>query len=257
MIYMLQDFKIRVGEFEGPLEILLELIEKRKLHISTISLSKVADDFIEFTNNLESKDKDYISNLSNFILIASTLLLIKSKSLLPTIDLSEEEQENIDDLEKRLLEYKKYKELSFGIGKMFGNFLYFPQERKKINIVFAPTKEINLSSLREVLQNVLNNIPIVNTKLTEIVIKKIVSLEEMIDKLSSRIEKSIKTSFKDFSRADRGKFCGIPKEEKINVIISFLAMLELVKQGIIKVNQEVEFDDIEMENDKTGVPMYS
>ncbi len=264
---MFEDFKVKTEDFEGPLEVLLELIEKRKLHISTVSLSKVADDFIEFTNSLEEKDGNYISNLSDFILVASTLLLIKSKSLLPTLDLSEEEEENIDDLEKRLLEYKKFKELSLEISKMFGNFLYFPQERKKINVVFAPTKEINLITLKEALQNALNNIPVKETKLAEITVKKIVSLEDMIDKLSERIQTSMKTSFKnfakattgenDFSKVGKGGLYEIPKEERINVIVSFLAMLELVKQGIIRVNQESEFDDIEMENDRAGVPTYS
>jgi segregation and condensation protein A len=263
---MFEDFKVKTEDFEGPLEVLLELIEKRKLHISTVSLSKVADDFIEFTNSLEEKDGNYISNLSDFILVASTLLLIKSKSLLPTLDLSEEEVENIDDLEKRLLEYKKFKELSLEISKMFGNFLYFPQERKKINVVFAPTKEINLVTLKESLQNALNNIPIKETKLAEITVKKIVSLEDMIDKLSERIQTSMKTSFKNFaktttgendsSKVGKGGLYEIPKEERINVIVSFLAMLELVKQGIIRVNQESEFDDIEMENDRAGVPVY-
>lgn len=264
---MFEDFKVQVGDFEGPLEVLLELIEKRKLHISTVSLSKVADDFIEFTNSLEEKDGNYISNLSDFILVASTLLLIKSKSLLPTLDLSEEEVENIDDLEKRLLEYKKFKELSLEISKMFGNFLYFPQERKKINVVFAPTKEINIFSLKESLENVLNSVPVKEVKLAEITVKKIISLEDMIDNLSTRIQTSLKTSFSDFaksanenknfSKSNRGGLYEIPKEERVNIIVSFLAMLELVKQGIIRVNQEREFDDIVMENDKAEVPTYN
>ena len=122
------DFKIKIGDFEGPLDMLLELVEKRKLHIKTISLSQVADEFIE---HIKSFEEFPMSDSADFILVASTLLLIKSKSLLPNLDLTEEEQVSIEDLENRLALYKKYKELAANIGRMFGNFLYFASERKK------------------------------------------------------------------------------------------------------------------------------
>jgi segregation and condensation protein A len=77
---------------------------------------------------------------------------------------------------------------------------------------------------------------------------KVVSLEEMITSLTKRVQSSLKMSFKDFS--------GIGKAEKVNVIVSFLAMLELVKQGIIEVNQREKFDDIQMETKNVGVPSY-
>ena len=99
----MKDFKVRVGEFEGPLELLLDLIEKRKLHISDVSLSQVADEFIEYTKSIEDFP---IADSADFILVASTLLLIKSKSLLPNLELTVEEEENIGELEKRLALYK-------------------------------------------------------------------------------------------------------------------------------------------------------
>ena len=239
------DFKVRVGEFEGPLEVLLELIEKRKLHISSVSLSEVADEFIEYTRLYENFP---IKDSADFILIASTLLLIKSRSLLPNIDLSEAEEGSIEDLENRLILYRRYKDLSFEIQKMFGDFLFLANERKSVYTVFAPTKEITLETLRDALGNAFESVPTGQTKLPQIMVKKMVSLEEMISNLSERIEKSLKMSFKDFS--------GLGRADKVNVIVSFLAMLELVKQGAVRVSQEKHFEDINIETENVGVPTY-
>jgi len=239
------DFKVKIGEFEGPLELVLDLVEKRKLHISDVSLSEVADEFIEYIKSFEEFP---MADSADFILVASTLLLIKSKSLLPNLPLSEEEQGSIEDLENRLAIYKKYKELSLKIGKLFGNFLYFARERKTTKIIFSPAPEINLLSLKAALDDVLKNIPPQIENLPKVAIEKMISLEEMVSRLSERIKTSLKTSFKDFSQMGRA--------EKVNVIVSFLAMLELVKQGLVRVNQAQQFEDIEIENENAGVPIY-
>jgi segregation and condensation protein A len=245
---MPEDFKVKVGQFEGPLTLILDLIEKRKLHISEVTLSQVADEFIEYIKSFDNQKNDYIPNLSDFILVASTLLLIKSRSLLPNMELTEEEEGSIEDLENRLAVYKRYKELAVGIGKMFGNFLYFAEERKQINVVFSPTPDITLDSLKEALNRALQNMPAKIADLPKVAVAKIISLEEMVGKLSERIKTSLKMSFKDFS--DMGK------TEKVNVIVSFLAMLELVKQGLVRVNQDRHFEDIQIESENTGVPTY-
>ena len=80
-------------------------------------------------------------------------------------------------------------------------------------------------------------------------VKKIISLEEVIGNLTERIKTSLSMNFKDFAR--------MGKEDKINVIISFLAMLELVKQGVIEVMQEKQFDDIKMHTQETNTPKYA
>jgi segregation and condensation protein A len=238
------DFKIKVGEFEGPLDILLDLIERRKLHISDVSLSKVADDFIEHTKN----HYDFpMMDSADFILIASTLLLIKSKSLLPNLAISDIEQASIVDLEERLGLYKKYKDLSLNIQKMFGRFLFFPSEKKQTLRIFSPTEEISILKIRSALSNIIQNLP-TKAILPKVTMKKVISLEEMVDRLTDRIQRAIKTSFKEFS--------GIGRAEKIGVIVSFLAMLELVKQGVVRVNQTNHFDDIEIESENIGTPIY-
>jgi segregation and condensation protein A len=235
------------------LELILDLIEKRKLHISDVSLSQVADEFIEY---IKSFDEFPMADSADFILVASTLLLIKSKSLLPNLSLTEEEQGSIEDLENRLTLYKKYKELSVGLEKMFGNFLYFANERSEMNVVFSPTPEITLSSLKNALREALQNMPPKIEELPKVTVEKIISLEEMVDKLTERIKNSLKTSFKDFARSTSSEQTGVDKAEKVNIIVSFLAMLELVKQGMIRVNQNKHFEDIEIESESTGVPTY-
>jgi segregation and condensation protein A len=242
---MPEDFKVKVGQFEGPLELILDLIEKRKLHISDVSLSQVADEFIEHIKLFEEFP---MSDSADFILVASTLLLIKSKSLLPNLPLTEEERGSIEDLENRLASYKKYKELSAKLGKMFGNFLYFAREKKGTNVVFNPTSDITLISIKNALHDVLKNMPQKIEDLPKVMVEKIISLEEMVEKLSDRIKTSLKTSFSDFS--------GMGKAEKVNIIVSFLAMLELVKQGLVRVNQSKHFEDIQIESENAGVPTY-
>lgn len=266
---MPEDFKVRVGEVEGPLELILDMIEKRKLHISDISLSQVADEFIEHVKSFEDfpmadsapsptlvgpgDQKNIVSDLADFILVASTLLLIKSKSLLPNLPLTQEEEGSIEDLENRLKSYKKYKELSLSLGQMFGSFLYFPNERKQPAAIFYPTRDISLGSLKGALLEALRNMPQAAAELPKVTVDKTVSLEEMVDRLTQRVKASLKMSFKEFSSSGSQES---GRQERVNVIVSFLAMLELVKQGAIRASQEKHFADIEIESEEAGVPAY-
>jgi len=237
-------FKIKTEVFEGPMDLLLSLIEKRKLLINDVSLAKVTDDFISY---LQNKTEYSIKDTSEFLIIASTLLLIKSKSLLPNLDLSEEEKTDMYDLELKLKIYKKIKELSIHIKSMFGEkMLFFPNARK-MEPVFSPDSSMTKENIAEAIFTVIKNLPKFEVK-PKVTVAKVMSLEEMIQNLTKRVQSSIKMSFKDFS--------GMGKADKVNVIVSFLAMLELVKQGIIEVNQREKFEDIHMETKSVGVPSY-
>jgi segregation and condensation protein A len=238
-------FQIKTEVFEGPLDLLLSLIEKRKLFINDIALSKVADDYITY---LQSLEKFPIADSADFLVIASTLLLIKSRSLLPGLNLTEDEQKDIGDLEKRLKIYQRIKELSLHIKNSFGkNIIYFPEPRKTIP-VFSPDETITSNNLLASILSVIKALPKVEN-IPKAIVKKVISLEEMISSLTTRIQSSIKLSFREFAK--------VGKEERVNVIISFLAMLELVKQGIVSVKQNNQFEDIEIETQDTGVPHYN
>lgn len=242
-------YNVKTHIFEGPLDTLLSLIEKRKLFINDISLAQVADDYIAYIQSLETFP---IADSAHFILIASTLVLIKSKSLLPTLTLTEEEQSSIEDLEDRLREYQKYKALSLHLQKRFGIHTMYTRlpSREKV-VVFAPDKHTTQTRLFDTLNIVLANIP-KKEKVPEATVAQVISLEKMIENLTDRITKNIRMSFKDFHGGGRA----VTREERVTVIVSFLAMLELVKQGIIHVRQDTDFQDIEMETDAVGVPRY-
>ncbi len=238
------DFKIKQEVFEGPIDLLLNLIEKRKLLINDISLAKVTDDFIA---HLQNREVFPIKDTSEFLVIASTLLLIKSKSLLPGLDLTLEEQIDIQDLELKLKIYKKIKELSLHVKSGFGKeMLFFPNARK-MEPVFSPDTSMTKESIAGAIFDVIKNLPKFEEK-PKVKVTKTISLEDMIKNLTERVTKSFKMSFKEFS--------GMGKAEKVNVIVSFLAMLELVKQGIIDAQQTGQFDDIHMETKSVGVPSY-
>jgi segregation and condensation protein A len=238
------DFKIKTTVFEGPLEVLLNLIEKRKLLINDISLAQITDDFIAYTQRYSEFPT---AQSADFILVASTLLLIKSKSLLPSLALTSEEQADIQDLETRLKIYKRIKELSVHVKALFGARIIFERaERRDITPVFSPEDTITLSGVLESLKRVIASLP-KKEFLPKAIVRKVISLEEMIGNLADRIQSSLRMSFRQFSG---------DAKDKVTIIVGFLAMLELVKQGAISVNQDARFGDIDMETSQVGVPNY-
>ncbi len=238
-------FTVKTQSFEGPLDLLLDLIEKRKLFISDISLAKVTDDFIAHVRSFEQMP---MGESAHFILVASTLLLIKSKSLLPELSLTEEEKGDIHDLETRLKIFKRIKDASVHVSRLFGAEMIFPQSSARpIQPVFAPAPEFTLEKALYSLKDLINRLP-KKESLPKHVVQKVISLEDMIGTLTNRITSSLRMSFKQFTGEHKG--------EKVNVIVSFLAMLELVKEGVLQVTQERQFDDIHMETKQVGVPRY-
>ena len=247
-----EGYKIETEIFQGPLDLLLNLIESKKMHISDVSLSQIADDYI---NYLESAEKVSIKSSADFILVASILMLIKSKSLLPDLDLTKEEEQGIEDLEDRLKEYKKIKRLSINISEAFGKKIIFSRQlKRKREIIFSPDVKIQKENLLFLIKNVVKQIP-KKINIPKTVVDKAISLEEIIDNLSERIKSSFKMGFKDFSGLN--SVDNFSKEKKVNIVLSFLAMLELVKQGAINVNQDNQFGDINMNTQKLDTPNYN
>lgn len=229
---MTAGFQIKTSVFEGPLDVLLDLIEKRKLLINDISLAQVADDYIAYIKNF---DQFPIEHAADFVFVASTLVLIKSKSLLPTLELTEEEQGSIEDLRKRLAEYKRIKELSVHVRKMFGKNIIFSRVPGRIlTPIFSPNAETTASGLFTAIKNIINALP-KKQFVPKVVVATVISLEEMMDRLTDRIRENINMSFKDFVGGTK---------ERVNVIVGFLALLELVKQGMISAVQQQSFEDI-------------
>lgn len=238
-------YRVKAGSFEGPLEVLLSLIESRKLFVNEISLAEVANDYILYIKNLENNDPNKrINDISSFIIVAATLILIKSKSLLPNLELTEDEEEKIVDLEERLRLYKIIKEATIDIKTSFGiKIIFSAPERNFITPLFTPDTQITKENMLLLVQEVFSKIPKEEVKHPEVTVMNVVSIDEMINNLTTRIEKAVNLSFREFSKH---KSPQSEKEVKVNVIVSFLAMLELVREGIIDVIQNNSFEDITM-----------
>lgn len=238
------NYHVRTGAYEGPFELLLDLIEKRKFLVNDISLAAVTDEFIE---HVRSQAEFPMEDATNFIAVAATLLLIKSKSLIPDLELSEEEEEGIADLERRLALYEKTREAARELAKIFGRQVMLPAGVKEADPIFAPSRDMTVTMLADVLAVALRTLEKVE-ELPEARVKTTVTIEQMMDSLVARVQKALTLSFKEFAGDKAGK---------VEVIVSFLAMLELVKQGAIDAAQGAAFGEIQMTNISTATPRYS
>jgi segregation and condensation protein A len=236
-------FELSTSEFTGPIEALLVLIEKRKLPINDISLAGVTDEYLRSVSTITGDES--IAHRIHFVYVASTLALIKSKSLLPQLDLTNDEEADIDVLKRRLVLYQHYQEISVDVKKQFSPIkqFVFPKERKK-EIRFNPHDGITLSSLSESLFSVLKEVPEPIETKKEAHIKIAVHIEEIMDSIVERISSSSAAiTFNDFL-SEGYKEHQLPKEQKVYAVVSFLALLEVVRNHGIGVQQDEVFSDI-------------
>ncbi len=227
-------FSIKSESFEGPFEVLLGMIEKKKLEISKFSLAQITDDYITY---LRSKTFE-IKETTEFVWTAATLMVIKSKELLPQLQITEDEEEDMDDLERRLKIFSVFKKVSESVGSIFGKkIIHKKRVKRKIEVKFSPDDAITFLSMHQNALDVLQEAPkpefLVNKK-----IEKTLSLREIMDDLKSRVQSFVKTNFKNL----------IVGDTKRDVSISFLAVLELFKQGELLLEQNGNFGDITVEN---------
>ncbi len=235
------DYNVSLEKFTGPLDILFSLIEEKKLIINEVSLSQVADQFLEYLKNLETNAEhslEYQRILANFLVVASRLILIKSRSLLPNLVLSEEEEHDIKDLENRLKTYQHIKILGRDLGKWAGNQpTYISRDSYfDLPITFYPPKNASPEKLAMIYETFLKALPAIE-KLEEQSLKKIVTLEEKIKELQGRIGEAVEASFADISSVSKAK---------IDIILTFLALLMLFRNKILEVSQDKLFGEIKI-----------
>lgn len=226
-------FEIKQEKFEGPLELLLDLIEREKLSITEISLSRVADDYISQIKSLGKIDPE---ELAEFLVVAAQLMLIKSRSLLPSLETSAEEKGSIEELEKRLAEYQKIRELSRELKKLQEkrNHILVREAFYGQDPVFYPPPKFSIEDLKASFAAFLAALPKIE-KLVEEKIRKIISLEEKISYIRSFLSDKLEQAFSEIIKGSK---------EKVDVIVSFLAILELAKQKFVDLDQEKLFEDI-------------
>lgn len=238
------DFEIKTQVFEGPLELLIDLVEKRKLLINDISLAAVTDEYMATVAKMQELS---LPNTVQFVQLAATLLLIKSKSLLPVLELTSEEEERMDDLEIRLKRYALFRDIAATLQEQFGKEISFERhyvpERTPL---FVTDTYTTTEVLHQAISDVLHNLPR-EVKKPTVKVKTVVSIEEMIADLHERIERTLELRFHDL----------VPKhKEKVHVIVGFLAVLESVKQGSVLAEQAERFADFSITKPGPHTPQY-
>lgn len=231
--------KVKVEEFEGPLDLLLQLIEDQKLEITKVNLSEVTEQYIKILNK-SAEHTVSIGQLADFLVVAARLLLIKSKALLPFLTWDEEDEG--EELTKQLKIYKEYLDASKVIAKMIGkkNFS-FSRQRLWLaeEIGFAPPQQLKSNDLHKIFQSILSGLEPFLALQSE-TIRKTIDIQEKIQSIREKIYKQA-TNFSDILK---------DAKDKTEVIVSFLALLELIKQKIVVVKQVGNFNDIRLEQAK-------
>ncbi len=224
---------IKVEQFEGPLDLLLQLIEEQQLDITVMSLANVTEQFLDYVKNLQEKNP---MGLADFLVIAAKLLVIKSKALLPTLDFDIEEEESAFDLTQQLLTYKKFKEVARHIKKLDGQRrqAWTHEVDFQSRVTFIPDADLTKEALANSLRTLAVELKEI-VRLPQQVLAEVVSITEKIEHIQKRISSTVHTSLSSLLK---------DAKTKTEVIVTFLALLELIKQRILTVEQDKMFEDI-------------
>ncbi len=239
-------FAVKTPVFEGPLEALLDLIEKRKLLVSDVSLAQVADDFVEYLQSLPEMPE---AEVAQFVLVASTLLLIKSRALLPSLSLSPDEERSVHDLELRLEAYRRLRDASRRLARVWLRAPLFSRRGRSPEApTFAPPRELTADILLAKAQTILARAPRPLARMPQALVRRAVSLEEAVASLSGRIRTALRGSFREIA--------GLKGASRHEAAVHFLALLELVRRGIVRTQQGDHFEDIRLEAAEVSTPRY-
>ncbi len=209
----------------------MELIEEKKLEITELNLAEATADFLNYVKRIENIEPRL---LADFVVVAAKLLLIKSKALLPNIQLTEEEEGDIKDLENRLKIYRQFKPAINHIGEL--------SEQNKISIsqpffsrrptIFYPSENLKIDELHKAIKEIFDNLKQFQNE-TKIIRPSLISLEEKIEEIINRL--SIESL--NFEELTKEK----PRSE---IVVLFLALLHLLTKQSIKIEQKEKFSDI-------------
>lgn len=240
------EINVHLEAFEGPLDLLLHLIDKNKINIYDIPISKITEQYMDYLKEME---KYNLEIASEFLVMAATLLNIKSKMLLPkTIEEGEEEEDPREELVQKLLEYKMVKTLSGELLEMKENSedVYYRQPSIPSEVLQyeepVDTKklvsDVNLNMLQDIFLSVLRKKDTrkdpIRANFSDIPREEI-SIEDKMDEVKTYVSSHKKCSFKKILKN---------AESRMEVIVTFLSILELIKVGAITVLQKKTFDDI-------------
>jgi segregation and condensation protein A len=231
--------EVKLNMFEGPLDLLLHLIEKNKVDIYDIPISEITEQYLEYVRAMEEEDLDV---MSEFLVMAATLLKIKTKMLLPKLEEEEDEDDPREELVRRLIEYKIYKYASIQLkdreyeaAKVFFKQKKLPEEVLMYREEVHPKDvigDLTLLELQKVFQFVMrkrvDKLDPIRSKFGEIKREEI-SLEDKLIEVENLIFKKRQLIFRELLEG---------QESKEMVVVTFLSILELIKVGKVNVIQE-------------------
>ena len=231
-------YAVKIDNFEGPLDLLCHLIEKNKMNIYDINLSEITDQYVEY---LKEQEKMNLEIASEFLVMATTLLYLKSKNLLPKQE-DDEEEITEDELIRRIIEYKKFKEISKILKQ---NYLEYQ------NRYFKQPEEIKLPKQKIEKDYDKNVIPDVYKNVMEKNASKINQNAKNIEKIAitdnytvaSKVRQMFKVLIKQKSFIFN-KLFSLKKHNKQEVVTAFSGLLELSRRSKVETDQEKLFGDI-------------
>lgn len=232
---MMDSFEIKLEQFEGPLDLLLHLIKKNQMEIYDIQISKITEQYLKIIDQMKSINLDVAGE---FLLMASTLLQIKSKLLLPFGDPEDEEEEEDPraELVRRLLEYQRYKEAATELATMEqvgrDTFLKLLSPDEELGEQIETLEEGNVYQLIEAFGRLLKEMP---KEVYHDVVQERLSVTERITELVERLRGKKSLGFSELFSHEKSKPL---------MIVSFLAVLELVKMKMVRINQDLRFGEI-------------
>ncbi|MFA5754405.1 MAG: segregation/condensation protein A [Patescibacteria group bacterium] len=226
-------------KFSGPLGLLLSMIESEEMDITEIALAKIADEYVAYLRSTSDIDPE---EMADFLIVAAKLLFIKSKALLPYL-YSAEEEEEISDLEKQLRMYKEFVAASQKIKALISEkkFLFLPpvikNRRAQFNLpVFSAPTKVTAEIMRAVFARILAGLEKRRVeKLPERTLEPKISIDEKIALIKTMLIDKLRVNFSRLLKS---------AATKTEVIVSFLAVLELAKQKELVFEQEELFSDI-------------
>ena len=237
-------YAIKIDNFEGPLDLLCHLIDKNKMDIYDIKINEIADQYIDYLNHMEEMNLDIASE---FVIMASTLIYLKSKSLLPKQEEAEEELTE-EELIQRIIEYKKYKEI---IKKLKVNY----EENSKIYLgikenIDLPKQEIEKEYDKDLIPNLYKSLL---DKNEEKINKNAENIEKIAITDNYTVTSKVKEMFKALIKNNKfvfNKLFSLKEHNKQEVVTAFSGLLEMSKRDKVNTKQEDLFEDIIVEKKK-------
>ncbi len=223
-------FTVKLDRFEGPYTKLLDLVNDRKLSITEISLVNVADDYINYVRSIDIKDH---ADISQFILVASTLMLMKAKSLLPGLNYTEEEEKQVHDLERKLELYKTLTDATSLIRHVFNATPLYERERisYKGMSFFVPDPRVTKEMLQSIALLTLSTFTIPK-QIANVAVEQALRLETVIESLLARVQQASSLTLQSMVSG-----AATFEEKKKLLIVNFIALLELVRNGSLSASQ--------------------